>query len=210
MIEFVAEEERRLAIELESEDASPAVIMVIGVGGGGCNAVNRMIAAGVKGVRYATCNTDLQALRRTSAPTKLQIGSRLTKGLGAGADPDVGRNAALEDHQKIRRALVWPEPELPRTDGTRKLKRAAIREWAKGGAPAPARGAAAGADRLSTLLAKYAGRANLPATTTLDELGLIGAIREDAGRYRRPSADSEGIAGGTHARSTRAGGDALR
>ncbi|HYR46581.1 MAG TPA: cell division protein FtsZ [Thermoanaerobaculia bacterium] len=105
MIEFVAEEERRLAIELESEDASPAVIMVIGVGGGGCNAVNRMIAAGVKGVKYATCNTDLQALRRTSAPTKLQIGSRLTKGLGAGADPDVGRNAALEDQERLAEAV---------------------------------------------------------------------------------------------------------
>src|SRR5436853_166261 len=96
MIEFVKDDERRLAIELESADASPAVIRVIGVGGGGCNAVNRMIAAGVKGVDYAACNTDLQALRRTLASTKLQIGSRLTKGLGAGADPDVGRNAALE------------------------------------------------------------------------------------------------------------------
>src|SRR6266508_3215019 len=75
MIEFVAEEERRLAIELEYDDASPAVIKVIGVGGGGCNSVNRMMAAGVKVVQYATCNTDLQALRRTSAPLKLQIGS---------------------------------------------------------------------------------------------------------------------------------------
>jgi len=110
MIEFVAEEERRLAIELESEDASPAVIMVIGVGGGGCNAVNRMIAAGVKGVRYATCNTDLQALRRTSAPTKLQIGSRLTKGLGAGADPtSVGTRPSRTRRGSPRpsRASTW-------------------------------------------------------------------------------------------------------
>ncbi|MEO8349508.1 MAG: cell division protein FtsZ, partial [Acidobacteriota bacterium] len=82
-----------MAIELERGDASPATIKVIGVGGGGCNAVNRMIAAEVRGVEYIACNTDLQALRKTSAATKLQIGGRLTKGLGAGADPDVGRNA---------------------------------------------------------------------------------------------------------------------
>jgi cell division protein FtsZ len=91
----------RLAIELERGDASPAVIKVIGVGGGGCNAVNRMISAGVRGVEYIACNTDLQALRRSSAQSKLQIGGRLTKGLGAGADPDVGRNAALEDQEKL-------------------------------------------------------------------------------------------------------------
>ncbi|MCA1581239.1 MAG: cell division protein FtsZ [Acidobacteria bacterium] len=77
----------------------------IGIGGGGSNAVNRMIAAGVRGVDYMACNTDLQALRRASAPLKLQIGSRLTKGLGAGADPDVGRNAALEDQEKLGEAL---------------------------------------------------------------------------------------------------------
>jgi cell division protein FtsZ len=101
MIEFVADEERRLSIELESDEASPAVIKVIGVGGGGSNAVNRMIAAGLRGVTYVACNTDLQVLRRSTAPTKLQIGSRLTKGLGAGADPDVGRNAAVEDQEKL-------------------------------------------------------------------------------------------------------------
>jgi cell division protein FtsZ len=102
MIEFVDETERRpITIELEGGDASPATIKVIGIGGGGSNAVNRMIAAGVRGVDYYACNTDLQALRRTSAPAKLQIGSRLTKGLGAGADPEVGRNAALEDQEKL-------------------------------------------------------------------------------------------------------------
>ena len=91
-----------------------------------------------------------------------------------GVDPDdVAReaNAQLADHQKIRRALVWPEPELPRTEGTRKLKRAAIREWVKDG-----RGAAArprpGGDALAALVAKYAGRADLSATTTIEELGL--------------------------------------
>ncbi|MEP6768709.1 MAG: cell division protein FtsZ [Acidobacteriota bacterium] len=81
------------------------MIKVIGIGGGGSNAVNRMIAAGVRGVDYMACNTDLQALRRASAPLKIQIGSRLTKGLGAGADPDVGRNAALEDQERLGEAL---------------------------------------------------------------------------------------------------------
>ena len=90
-----------MAIELERGDASPAIIKVIGIGGGGCNAINRMIAAGVRGVEYIACNTDLQALRKTAAASKLQIGNRLTKGLGAGADPDVGRNAALEDQEKL-------------------------------------------------------------------------------------------------------------
>jgi long-chain acyl-CoA synthetase len=90
-----------------------------------------------------------------------------------GVDPDAvarAANAELEDHQKIRRAVIWPEPELPRTEGTRKLKRAAIREWLRtGAAPRPA---AAGGDKLSALVAKYAGRADLSATTTLEELGL--------------------------------------
>ncbi len=106
MIEFVADENRhRLSIELEGGDASPATIKVVGIGGGGSNAVNRMIAAGVRGVDYVACNTDLQALRQASAPAKLQIGSRLTKGLGAGGDPDVGRNAALEDQERLAEGL---------------------------------------------------------------------------------------------------------
>ncbi len=94
--------------------------------------------------------------------------------LDAGVDPDVvvrEANAALADHQKIRRVLVWPEPELPRTESTRKLKRAAIREWAKTGGAAP-RPAARGADALSALVARYAGRSDLAPTTTIDELGL--------------------------------------
>jgi len=105
MIEFVGDEKHPISIELDGGDASPATIKVIGVGGGGSNAVNRMIAAGVRGVEYMACNTDLQALRKASASLKLQIGSRLTKGLGAGADPDVGRNAALEDQEKLAEAL---------------------------------------------------------------------------------------------------------
>jgi len=80
-------------------------------------------------------------------------------------------NASLGDHQKIRRALRWPEPELPRTEGTRKLKRAAIRDWAKsGGATAPR--APAGADAMAALLAKYAGSSDLKPNTTLEDLGL--------------------------------------
>ena len=106
MIEFVGDENRnRISIELEDSDASPATIKVFGIGGGGSNAVNRMIAAGLRGVDYIACNTDLQALKKASAATKIQIGSRLTKGLGAGADPDVGRNAALEDQEKLADAI---------------------------------------------------------------------------------------------------------
>jgi cell division protein FtsZ len=106
MIDFLDDENPKLSIELDGGDASPAVIRVIGVGGGGSNAVNRMISAGVKGVEYFACNTDLQALRKCAAPNKLQIGGRLTKGLGAGADPDVGRNAALEDQEKLAHAVA--------------------------------------------------------------------------------------------------------
>jgi long-chain acyl-CoA synthetase len=80
-------------------------------------------------------------------------------------------NAQLDDHQKIRRALVWPELELPRTDGTRKLKRAAIREWVKSGGAAP-RAVQQGTDALAALVARYAGRDNLSPQTTLQELGL--------------------------------------
>ena len=82
-----------------------ARIKVIGVGGGGGNAVNRMIEAGIEGIEFLVANTDLQALKRSRAPIKIQLGSRLTKGLGAGADPLVGRDAALEDTEKIIEVL---------------------------------------------------------------------------------------------------------
>src|SRR5918912_1384152 len=72
-----------------------ARIKVIGVGGGGGNAVNRMIEAGIEGIEFLVANTDLQALKRSRAPIKIQLGGKLTKGLGAGANPDIGRNAAL-------------------------------------------------------------------------------------------------------------------
>ncbi len=82
-----------------------AKIKVVGVGGGGGNAVNTMIAAEVSGVEFVASNTDAQALRNSKAPMKLQLGSKLTKGLGAGADPDVGREAAQEDRARIHETL---------------------------------------------------------------------------------------------------------
>jgi cell division protein FtsZ len=78
-----------------------ARIKVIGVGGGGGNAVNRMIDAGIKGVEFIVANTDLQALNASKAPMKIQLGSRSTRGLGAGSNPEVGREAALEDTEKL-------------------------------------------------------------------------------------------------------------
>jgi cell division protein FtsZ len=84
---------------------SGANIKVVGVGGGGSNAVNRMITAGLDGVEFLVANTDVQALKQSRAPVKIQIGSKLTKGLGAGAQPEVGRQAALEDTDKIIEAL---------------------------------------------------------------------------------------------------------
>ena len=82
-----------------------AKIKVIGVGGGGCNAVNRMIESGLKGVEFIVANTDLQVLNTSLAETKLQIGASITDGLGAGADPEVGRGAALESRNEIEDAL---------------------------------------------------------------------------------------------------------
>ena len=82
-----------------------ARIKVIGVGGGGGNAVNRMITADLRGVEFMTANTDCQALKSCLAPLKVQMGNKLTKGLGAGANPEVGRQAALEDTEKLIEAL---------------------------------------------------------------------------------------------------------
>jgi cell division protein FtsZ len=82
-----------------------ACIKVVGVGGGGSNAVNRMIDAGLDGIEFLVANTDVQALKQSKAPVKLQIGAKLTKGLGAGANPDVGRQAALEDTEKVIESL---------------------------------------------------------------------------------------------------------
>ena len=82
-----------------------ARIKVIGVGGGGSNAVNRMVREGFDGVQFVVANTDVQALRMNAAPIKVQLGEKLTKGLGAGADPAVGRHAALEDTDKLIQAI---------------------------------------------------------------------------------------------------------
>jgi cell division protein FtsZ len=98
-------DQARLRLKLDEEVRSGARIKVIGVGGGGSNAVNRMVAAGLDGVEFIVANTDLQALHLNPAPNKLQIGAKLTKGLGAGADPEVGRQAALEDTEKLIEAL---------------------------------------------------------------------------------------------------------
>jgi len=96
---------RRLRLRLEEEGTATARIKVIGVGGGGGNAVNRMVRVGLDGVEFIVANTDLQALKTNAAHVKLQIGARLTKGLGAGAEPNVGRSAALEDTETIIQAL---------------------------------------------------------------------------------------------------------
>lgn len=82
-----------------------AKIKVIGVGGGGCNAVNRMIDSGLKGVEFIVANTDLQIINNSKAPVKLQIGQTITDGLGAGADPEVGREAAMESRSEIEDIL---------------------------------------------------------------------------------------------------------
>ena len=94
-----------IRIQYNDDIARGAKIKVIGVGGGGGNAVNRMIAAKLEGVEFIVANTDVQALQLSQAPVKLQLGVKLTSGLGAGANPDVGRRAALEDSEKIIEAL---------------------------------------------------------------------------------------------------------
>jgi cell division protein FtsZ len=92
--------------QFDDAQEQSAKLKVIGVGGGGCNAVNTMIASHLEGVEFITINTDAQALSASLAPYKLQIGSKLTKGLGAGADPRIGREAAMEDVEKIQEALA--------------------------------------------------------------------------------------------------------
>jgi cell division protein FtsZ len=99
------EKENGIRISFNEDTHNDANIKVIGVGGGGTNAVNRMIEAGVEGVEFIVANTDLQALRLSRAPVKIQLGVKLTNGLGAGANPEVGRKAALEDSDKIIEAL---------------------------------------------------------------------------------------------------------
>jgi cell division protein FtsZ len=104
-MEELRNEAAEMRIQYHDEGVRGARIKVIGVGGGGGNAVNRMIQARMAGVEFIAANTDVQALKASQAPVKLQLGVRLTSGLGAGANPDVGRRAALEDSEKIIEAL---------------------------------------------------------------------------------------------------------
>ncbi len=91
--------------KLEEERPLSTIIKVVGVGGAGTNAVNRMIATGMEGIEFIVANTDAQQLGESLASNKLQIGGKLTRGLGAGADPEVGREAANEDRDKLHKAL---------------------------------------------------------------------------------------------------------
>ena len=90
---------------IEGDAMSPTTIKVIGVGGGGNNAVNRMIASGLRNVHFIAANTDLQALRQSKAEVQLALGAKLTNGLGAGGVPEIGEKAALEDQEKIKGVL---------------------------------------------------------------------------------------------------------
>ncbi len=92
-------------LQFETGQDSTAVIKVVGVGGGGCNAVNRMIEAGLSAVRFIAVNTDKQALVRSNAETKIQIGEKLTRGLGAGGNPEIGQRSAEETIDEIRSIL---------------------------------------------------------------------------------------------------------
>ena len=87
--------------ELVETVGQQAVIKVIGIGGGGGNAVDHMLSANLEGVEFINANTDAQALQRSGAPRLLQLGEALTKGLGAGANPEIGRQAAIEDRDRI-------------------------------------------------------------------------------------------------------------
>jgi len=98
-------DKKDIRIQFNDEARNQAKIKVFGVGGGGSNAVNRMIDAKVEGVQFVVANTDLQALQMARAPVKIQLGVKLTNGLGAGANPEVGRKGALEDADKIIEAL---------------------------------------------------------------------------------------------------------
>jgi cell division protein FtsZ len=91
--------------ELMDSHTKDPIIKVIGVGGGGGNAVQHMVAAGIEGVEYMCVNTDVQALKKMDVRTTMQIGASITKGLGAGADPGIGRQAALEDRERIQEAI---------------------------------------------------------------------------------------------------------
>src|SRR5260221_306698 len=91
--------------EIENEVNAGANIKVVGIGGGGSNAVTTMMTSGMNGVEFVVANTDRQALEAAPAPTKIQLGSELTKGLGAGANPEIGKRAAIESYNEIAEKL---------------------------------------------------------------------------------------------------------
>ena len=93
-------------LQFETTSTNVQEIKVIGVGGGGCNAVNRMIDSGMKGVTFIAVNTDKQALARSKAETKIQIGEKLTKGLGAGGNPEVGQKSAEESLEDLEKYIA--------------------------------------------------------------------------------------------------------
>ena len=98
---------RKSAFEVDMNSISPvANIKVVGVGGGGNNAVNRMIDSGVEGIEFIAINTDAQALFSSKAPTRINIGRATTRGLGAGANPDIGKKAAEESNEEIKNAIA--------------------------------------------------------------------------------------------------------
>src|SRR5699024_3175699 len=100
--EVVAMDELFEVVENQSKNA---VIKVIGVGGGGANTVHHMVESGIKGVEFICANTDAQHLQRCHADTLVQLGVNVTRGLGAGADPELGRQAALEDRERMREVI---------------------------------------------------------------------------------------------------------
>ena len=102
---MASQKEAPIRFSFSEEPGNGARLKVVGVGGGGGNAVNRMIRAKLEGVEFVAANTDLQALKMSQAAVKLQLGEKLTKGLGAGANPEIGRKAALEDTDKIIESL---------------------------------------------------------------------------------------------------------
>jgi cell division protein FtsZ len=104
-LELTPDGDAQVKISLEEVGVQGAKIKVVGIGGAGGNAINHMVEVGLNGAEFIAINTDLQTLRNSKAPVRLQIGSNLTKGLGAGANPDVGRQAAIEDAEKIMELL---------------------------------------------------------------------------------------------------------
>ena len=95
----------KIRIPNETSSEHPAILKVVGVGGGGSNAINRMITAGIHGVEFVTLNTDVQALRRSVAPVRIQIGEQISRGLGVGGNPTIGQQAAEESRERIKEML---------------------------------------------------------------------------------------------------------